>query len=46
VLQAIKAREAESARRCMATLLQDSIDDVRRALGKNPRANAPALSKT
>ena len=45
VLQAIKAREPESARRCMATLLQDSVDDVRRALGRNGRANARALSK-
>jgi GntR family transcriptional regulator, galactonate operon transcriptional repressor len=45
VLQAIKAREPESARRCMDTLLQDSIDDVRRALGRNARANARALSK-
>ncbi len=45
VLEAIEAREPESARRCMATLLQDSIDDVRRALGRNARANARALSK-
>jgi GntR family galactonate operon transcriptional repressor len=45
VLEAIIAREPESARRHMATLLQDSIDDVRRALGRNARANARALSK-
>ena len=45
VLEAIRAREPESARQRMATLLQDSIDDVRRALGRNARANARALSK-
>jgi DNA-binding FadR family transcriptional regulator len=45
VLDAIRAREAETARRCMAALLQDSIDDVRRALGRNARASARALSK-
>jgi GntR family galactonate operon transcriptional repressor len=45
VLEAIRAREPEGARRQMAALLQDSIDDVRRALGRNARANARALSK-
>jgi GntR family galactonate operon transcriptional repressor len=45
VLEAIRGRQPENARRCMATLLQDSVDDVRRALGRNARANARALSK-
>ncbi|HEV3042795.1 MAG TPA: FadR/GntR family transcriptional regulator [Roseiarcus sp.] len=48
VLEAIEAGQAEAARERMAILLQDSIDDVRRALTKKRagaagrRARAPA----
>jgi len=41
VLEAIETGDAAAARERMATLLQDSIDDVRRALAKrsNPKSN-------
>ncbi len=42
VLQAIDAREPDNARERMAELLQDSIDDVRRALSKSRHARARA----
>ena len=45
VLQAIQAREPESARERMAKLLQDSIDDVRRELDKSSRAKARVRSE-
>jgi DNA-binding FadR family transcriptional regulator len=40
VLHAIEAGAPETARECMATLLQDSIDDVRKALMKKRAAPA------
>jgi DNA-binding FadR family transcriptional regulator len=45
VLQAIEAREPDSARERMAKLLQDSIDDVRRELDKSNRAKARLRSE-
>ena len=42
VMQAIAARRPEAARAAMAKLLQESADDVRRALAEGPRAMRPA----
>ena len=46
VLEAIEAGAPEAARDRMATLLQDSIDDVRRALSKNGGAKTRARELT